>query len=586
MKSASPSKTKLGEVRLQGAPISRGIAIGRPFVFAVVEDDVPEFSIPKKEIEKEIKRYLKALNEAKKEVRKLQKRMEKEQVVEGSSILEAHLQMMQDSLMTTKVEQVIQEQQKNAEWALQTVIKEYQKKFLALSDPLFRERFKDVEDIYRRVLKFLLHSVRISLAEIPADSVVFASELSAADIAEANRPLANAIVAETVGPTSHTAIIAKARGIPLITSVGYHSINMVDVDCVIVDGQLGQVIFNPTPATRKMYEDLSAQLALDDEKLRKCAGLKAETFDGYEIRLSANIDFCDEAAQVAQFGGEGIGLFRSEYLYLDRSRFPTEEEQYEIYRKVTESMEGRPVVIRTFDIGGDKVMRNQPGAREVNPYLGCRAIRFLLRERDIFKQQLRAILRASAHGDIRILFPMLCALTELQEAKLLVEEVKEELRKEKIKFAKHVPIGSMIEVPSAAIISDLLAKECDFLSIGTNDLVQYSLAVDRGNQTLSELYTPTHPSVIRLIRMVVAEANHQGIPVTVCGEVASDPRFTSLLLGLGVRELSMASRYIPQIKEVVRRTSIVESSRLVEEVLKKSTAIEIQEFLEKNYEQA
>lgn len=585
MKSASPSKIKIEETRLQGAPISRGIAIGRPFVFAVVDDDVPDFSIPKKDIEKEIKRYFKALNEAKKEVRRLQKRMEKEQVVEGSSILEATLQMMQDSLMTTKVEQAILQQMKNAEWALQTVIKEYQKKFLALSDPLFRERFKDVEDIYRRVLKFLLHSVRISLAEIPPDSVVFAPELSAADIAEANRPLANAIVTEMVGPTSHTAIIAKARGIPLITNVAYHQINMEEVDCVIVDGQLGQVILNPTPATLKKYEDLCSQIALDDEKLKKCAGLKAETFDGYEIRLHANIDFAEEAQLVTQYGGEGVGLFRSEYLYLDRSRFPSEEEQFEIYKKIVESLNGKPVVIRTFDVGGDKVMRNSQSAREGNPYLGCRAIRFLLRERDIFKQQLRAILRASAYGEIRILFPMLCALTELQDAKRLVEEVKNELRKEKIKFSKNVPIGSMIEVPSAAIIADLLAKECDFLSIGTNDLVQYALAVDRGNQNLSELYTPTHPSVIRLIRMVVAEANHHRIPVTVCGEVASDPRFTALLLGLGVRELSMASRYIPHIKEIVRKTSIVESSRIAEEVLKKSTALEIQEYLERCYEE-
>lgn len=585
MKSASPSKILTGEIRLQGAPISRGIAIGKPFVFAVVEDDLPEFSIPEKEINKEIKRYFKALNEAKKEVRKLQKRMDKEQVVEGASILDAHLQMMQDSLLTTKVEQAIITNKKNAESSLQSVIKEYQKKFLAIHDPMFRERFKDIEDIYRRVLKFLLHSVRISLAELPPESVVFASELSAADIAEANRPLANALVTETVSPTSHTAIIAKARGIPLITGVSYHSINMEEVHCVIVDGQLGQVILNPTDATKKKYEDLTRQMVLDDQKLHLCASLKAETFDGYDIRLSANIDFPDEASLVTHYGGEGVGLFRTEYLYLDQSRFPTEEEQYETYKKVAESLNGKPVVIRTFDIGGDKVMRHQSGSREGNPYLGCRAIRFLLKEREIFKQQLRAIIRASVHGDVRILFPMLCALTELQEAKVIVEEVKAELRKQKVKMAKNILIGSMIEVPSAAIIADLLAKECDFLSIGTNDLVQYSLAVDRGNHTLSELYTPTHPSVIRLIRMVVAEANHQGIPVTVCGEVASDPRFTSLLLGLGVREFSVASRYIPQIKQAVRAASIVESSRLAEEVLKKTTAFEIQELLENHYEQ-
>lgn len=572
-------------MRLQGAPISRGIAIGKPFVFAVLDDDVPEFSIPKKDVESEIKRYLKALNEAKKEVRRLQKRMEKEQVVDGVSILEAHLQMMKDKLLTTNVEEEIRACRKNAEWALQKGIKEYQKKFNALSDPLFRERFKDIEYLYRRVLKFLLASVRISLAEIPSQSIVFATELSAADIAEAKRPLANAFITESGGPTSHAAIVAKARGIPSVTSVAYHDYNMEEVDLVIVDGRFGQVILNPTPSTLKKYEELGKQIAHDDEELRKSATLKAETYDGYEIQLFVNMDFADEASCVTHYGGEGIGLFRTEYLFLDQSRFPTEEEQYETYRSVVEQLDGKPAVIRTFDIGGDKMMRSHSTPREGNPYLGCRAIRFLLKEPKVFKDQLRAILRASAHGPVRILFPMLSALTELQEAKALVEECKEELRNERKKVAKKIPIGSMIEVPSAAIIADLLAKECDFLSIGTNDLVQYSLAVDRGNQSLSELYTPTHPSVIRLIRMVVAEANHQGIPVTVCGEVAADPRFTALLLGLGVREFSMSYRYIPIIKETIRKISIVEASRTAELVLRKSTASEIQECLEEQYEQ-
>lgn len=576
---------KLNEVRLKGTPISRGIAIGKPFHFLVEDDEPPEFTVPKKDIDREVKRYLKALEGARKEIRALQKRLEKEHVAEGAAILEAHLQIMKDSLMTTQVEQEIQCSSKNAESAFQKVIRAYRKKFLALSDPLFRERFKDVEDITRRVMSHLLRSVRISLADIPPDSIVFAKELAASDMAEANRPMASAIVTETGGLTSHAAIVAKARGIPYVTSIDFTGLEIENANCVIVDGCVGIVILNPRNETLARYQSLKDQLDSQHVHLSKTARLSAETYDGYSVKLSANIDIPDEIDAIHDYGGDGVGLFRTEYLFLDKSHFPTEEEQFQVYRDVAIAMKGKPLVIRAFDIGGDKVPQNQVRMMEENPFLGCRAIRFLLRDRDLFRAQLRAILRASSYGDIRIMFPMIASLGELLEVKQLLRETRKELQKEGVKMSRKLPIGSMIEVPSAAIIADLLAKECDFLSIGTNDLVQYSLAVDRGNHSLSELYTPSHPSVIRLIKMVVSEANHHGIPVCICGEVASDPRYTALLLGLGVCELSVATRYIPMVKNAIRNTSIVEASQLAEEVLQMPTADQIQKFLDSHYEE-
>jgi phosphotransferase system enzyme I (PtsI) len=333
------------------------------------------------------------------------------------------------------------------------------------------------------------------------------------------------------------------------------------------------------------YQLLRDQLNLHLQKLKQAGKLESETYDGYKILLSANIEMFSELDMLHQFGGSGVGLLRTESIFLTKENFPTEEEQYHVYRRFVEKMDGLPIVVRTFDLGGDKYLRNQQSMHEVNPFLGCRAIRFLLREKEIFKTQLRAILRASAHGDVSIMFPMVSTLSELLEAKDLLNESKQELINCGKAVSEHLPIGCMIEVPSAAIISDLLAKECDFLSIGTNDLVQYSLAVDRSNNALRNLYRPTHPSVIRLIRLVVSEANHQGIPVALCGEVAADPRFTPLLLGLGIHELSVASRYIPVVKHAIRNTSIVAASKLAEKALSLSSATEIEDLINREYRQ-
>jgi len=566
----------------KGAPICAGIAIGKPFFFTIQEDRVPEFTIAEKDLDGEVARYRRALRRAMRDVNRLKKQLESEGVDDGSAILETHLQLMQDPVFTERIGERIRETRRNAEFVFHIVVGEVEEKFKKLSDEFFRERFKDIVDISRRVMDHLRESVRVSLADIPHGSIVFASDLAPSDAAEAKVSAVAAFVTKSGGVTSHAAIMAKAKGIPYVASVDMGDFDVKSDAPVIVDGRTGDVIINPSEEVLEKYRAMQAEFTNHYAVLEGASRLPAETFDGIRVRLSANIENIDEVEQMHQFGGSGVGLFRSEFIFLAKESFPSEEEQFLIYRKLAEKMQGLPAVIRTFDVGGDKT-NGELIKKEVNPFLGCRAIRFMLKEKDIFKTQLRAILRASAFGDISIMFPMISGLPELLESKALIEEAKRELVAEGIPFGEKLPVGCMIEVPSAAIISDILAKEADFFSIGTNDLVQYSLAVDRGSQAVSPLYSPTHPSVIRLIRLVVTEANRHGIPVTVCGEVAADPRFTALLLGLGVHELSVAARYIPVIKNAVRNTSIVDATKLAEEALRLSTAYEIQDLLNEAY---
>lgn len=574
------------EICLKGVSICRGIAIGKPFFFTLKEEEIPEVTIAQHNVDGEVSRYIRAVSRSKKDVKKLQKKLRGEKIAEGVAILDTYLQMMQDPLLTTEIEREIRNTRKNAEFVFQSFISQCQKKFQSF-DPFFRERFKDIQDVSKRVMGYLRESDRITIGDIPADSIVFSRELSASEAAEANVSSISAFVTAYGGGTSHAAIVAKAKGIPYVTDVAYDRItSLIDLTLpVIVDGRTGDVIFNPDCETLETYRKLQSQLELQLTELSESKSLEAQTIDGYDVRLSANIDMVDELDTFHKYGGHGVGLFRSEYIFLSNDTFPTEEDQFVLYQRIVKKMNGLPIVIRTFDFGGDKLILKQPMSIDGNPFLGCRAIRYLLKERDIFKAQIRAILRASAFGEVSLMFPMISALTELIEAKDIVKEAREELRKRGEHTADKIKIGSMIEVPSAVIIADLLAKECDFLSIGTNDLVQYSLAVDRRNHSTSGFYASTDPSVVRMIKQVVCEANHHGIPVTVCGEIAADPRFTPLLLGLGVHELSVAARYIPVIKQAVRNTSIVDATFLAEKVLSLTNARDILDVLTQEYQQ-
>ena len=566
------------EVILKGCPICRGIAIGQ--VFFLYRDDftISETSILPAHTSNEIERYRQALLHSKQDIKRLQKQLEMESATEGSLILEAQLEMLQDPLLTTEIEQEIRKNRKNAEFVFQQALLKYQERFQSLDNLFFRERFKDLQDLARRVLSYLYENGNFSLCDVPLGSIVCAQELTASDAASARVGCVSAFVTEIGGATTHAAIVAKAKGIPYITGINLEFLKEQTGQEMIVDGRTGKLILNPSAKTLQEYEQLKVRVRHQFRTLKKVTKWPAQTYDGHSIRLCANLDMTHEIKLIHQLGGQGIGLFRSEYIFLPKNEIPTEEEQFQVYYHIVEQMKNLPVVIRTFDLGGDKTPLPYPFSAERNPFLGCRATRFFLREQELFKVQLRAILRASLYGDVRVLFPMISTLTELREAKRMIRETSEELN-----LPHRVRIGCMIEVPSAALVVDHFVKECDFLSIGTNDLTQYTLAVDRSDQTFNQLYDPIDPSIIRLIKLTVNEASKASIPVSICGEIASDPRFTALLLGLGIQELSVAPRYLPLIKSTVRSTSIVDAIHLAEKALELTSAQEVLELLVSDY---
>jgi len=568
------------QVTLRGFPICSGIAIATPYFFSIVDENIPEFSVPKEAVEAEVARYYRALKDSRRDLVALQKRLKAEGGSEAVDILHAHLEMMRDPIMTVNVEQEIRKKRKNTEYAFTSVMVEYERRFSKITDEFFQERLKDFQDISRRIICHLRCCKPMSLATIAKKSIVFAHELAPSHTAEANADYIEAFVTGSGSDTSHVAIMARARGIPFVSKVDFGLIDLHKVECVIVDGRTGDVVFNPSNETLDYYKKERKKRKVATRTLCKCSEFETQTIDGYKVHLSANLESFAELDQLQQYGGEGVGLFRSEYLFLARDAFPTEEEQYSVYKSIVEKVHGHPVIIRTFDIGGDKLGNFYPSRYERNPYLGCRAIRLMLKERTAFKAQVRAIVRASAFGEIGILFPMISGIEELREAKRVIAEIQDELTRQGVPFNVAMPIGCMIEVPSAAITADILIQECDFLSIGTNDLVQYALAVDRGNPSMSYLYNPAHPSILRMIKMVVQEGIRAQKPISLCGEIAADPRFTPLLLGLGIQELSLASPALPIIKDVIRHLSIVEATELADEALGLTTSQDIIELLD------
>lgn len=573
------------EIYLEGSALSKGIAIGRPFVLDTLDIEVPEIAIELELVECEVARYREALAFARHDVTKLKMTLEAEGIKEGASVLETHIQLTEDPMLNAEIEDEIGTLCKNAEFVLTKVLRRYAQKFRQLSDPFFQQRFEIVQDICKRVLGHLSRSTRNLLAEIPQDSIVFAQTITPSSAAEASNSQVAAFVTQFGGSMSHMAIVAKAKGIPYVANVDFAKFaTYPESKVVIVDGLLGRIILHPSEKTLAQYSLLRSQIKLRYEQLKSFSFTPSKTTDGVRVRLSANVEMSDNFALLQQHGAEGVGLFRSEYLVLGRGKFPSEDEQYEVYRSLVEHMTGLPVVIRAFDLGMDKVISSLPLIKEQNPALGARAIRFLLKEREIFATQIRAVLRASAFGDVRILFPMVSSITELREAKEVVYRAYDELIKEKIPVANTIKLGCMVEVPSAAMIADHLARECDFLSIGTNDLIQYALAIDRTQHAANALCTSTHPGVIRLVKVIVEQAQAERVSVSVCGEIASDPRIVPLLIGLGITELSVASRFLPLIKHVVRNTSKKNAEVIASEVLALKTAQEIQAYLVNYYE--
>lgn len=549
------------EVTLKGVPISPGVAIGHLFFLARDQENVFEFNISPSDTKREKERYLEALQRTRQDIKRLQMQLKAESAEEAILILDSQLQILQEPSFTKEVELEIENSQKNAEFVLQQAINRFKEHFKTLNDLFFAERFNDLNDLFQRIFSYLRNSEYFSLAEVPMNSIICADELNASDVAEAKAQRVITFVTVHGGATSHAAIVAKAKGIPYVTNLNMKEQQESIEGLVIIDGIKGEVIINPSDHTLERYEQIRKGMEKEIDTLSMVTRWPAQTVDGYTIRLLANVDSLNEAELVHQYGGEGVGLFRSEYMFLQRNEVPGEEEQYQIYRELVEKMNGLPVVIRTFDFGGDKILQNHSVPKK-NSFLGCRAKRFLFKEPEYFRSQVRAIWRASVHGNVSILFPMIATLAELMEAKSVVEEIKRTMG-----FNHFMRIGCMIEVPSACMIVDHLAKECDFLSIGTNDLVQYSLAVDRSDHQFIEYYEGVEAGIIRLIKIVVNAADQQRIPVTICGEIANDPRFTALFLGLGVQKLSVAPRFLPVIKNRIRQSSIVDAVRLAEKAL-------------------
>lgn len=578
------------EIVLRGLPISRGIGIGLPLFFSTTDDEVLEISISQNKIEDEVERYRQALQLSRQDVERLQQLSLNDGPPEIVNILGAHLEMLQDPLMTTVMEEKIRSICKNPEFVIVNVIDEYKKRFRSIKDGYFQERIRDIVDVSRRVLGHLRPVKSAQFSSIPSNSIVLAHDLVPSDTVEATASQIGAFVTASGGITSHAAIIARAKGIPYVAHVDIKLFKKFESKTVIVDGTQGIVIVNPSTETLKKYQSLKKGQLQNFRLMQNATHLKGETIDGYQVRIFANLEEIREIDFAMKHGASGIGLLRTEYLLLPNKRFPTEDEQTAIYKKMAERLKGRPLVVRIYDIGGDKKFDFDPASAdaqyfstigdEPNPALGCRAIRFLLRFPQLLDAQLRAVIRASQYGDVHLLIPMVSDISELRQVRARVAKLSAEMRKKKMKVARSIPIGCMIEVPSSALLCDALAKEADFLSVGTNDLVQYVLAADRNNILTSNIYSHAHPSILRLIRMIIASTSRFKKPLLLCGESAADPLMIPLFLGLGIREFSVSSRNIPMVKHIIRKWRILDACQLAEQALEYFCVDDLKRFLE------
>lgn len=564
---------------IHGTGASSGIVVGRAFLVDRSKVRLPQKAIADTEVESEIERFRNAIEQSKVQLLEIKNAILDEEVRKHAFILDVHLMILEDQMLIQETIDAIRIQKVNAEWALDTNVERLSKAFDAIEDPYLRERKNDIKYIAQRIFRNLVGHKHDDIAQIKGNVVVVAHDLSPADTIQLNLKNVRGFVTDMGGPVSHTAILSKSIGIPSVvgTEVGTSQINGGDE--LIVDGDAGVVIINPTEQVFKQYLARLAQRESIEKELLKFSKLPAETRDGYRVTVGANIELLDEIPSAKKRGAEGIGLYRTECLYLGRKDLPSEEEHYETYRKLGEAVFPHGVTIRTLDVGGDKFLNHDGPVQETNPAMGLRAIRLSIKEIDMFKTQLRGILRASIHGRFKILFPMISGLEEIQQAKALLFEVMEELRRDKIPFDDHIPVGAMIEIPSACMTADLLAKEVDFFSIGTNDLIQYTLAVDRVNEHVSYLYEPLHPAVIRCIREVVEAGHRANLQVAICGEMAGEPAYLWVLLGLGLDEISMNPRSIPRVKKILRMSSVEEARELLEELFRMTSGSEIEQYV-------
>lgn len=563
----------------KGIPASPGIVIGSAYVISLKALSVNRETIPAAKADAEVARFKIAVDRTRIEILATKEKIEREVGKAEADIFSAYILLLADPMFIGKAEEIIREQLINSEYALHMVLQNYAEFTNRISDSYLKERSRDIGSLTDKIIRNLESSGKKE-TKIPMDKyIIIANDLSPADTADMDKNNVLGFVTEMGGATSHTAIVARSMEIPAVVGVRDITSTTKTGDLVIIDGEKGIVVVNPNPKILILYKEERKKFILKLRMLKRFKKLEAITLDKHKVELSANIEFPEEIGAVIENNAEGIGLFRTEFIFINKSNLPGEEEQFEAYKTIAMKMNPKPVTIRTLDIGGDKFLPYFKIAPEQNPYLGLRAIRLSMANLNIFKLQIRAILRASAFGRVKVMFPMITNSEEIDEAIKIVDEVKAELKRKEVKFDEKIKIGAMIEVPAAAIMADEIAKKVDFFSIGTNDLIQYTVAADRGNETVSYLYDPLNPAVLRLIRMIANSAHKAGIRVSVCGEMAGAPHLAFLLIGLGIDELSVGPSSILATKKLVRNISFKDALEEAEFALKQDKASIISEHV-------
>jgi phosphoenolpyruvate-protein phosphotransferase (PTS system enzyme I) len=576
------------ETVIRGIAASRGIAYGQVFLYLQSELEVPRYQVDPTKRVPEIARFEQALVTTRQQIAAIQAQVRKNLSEEEALIFDAHQMVLEDQALISETIREFETTGLNIETCFNAVAQRYIQAFAEIDDEYLRERAADIKDVARRVLHVLLGQSAMNLSELVEKRVIVAHDVTPSEAAGIDRSAALGIVTDTGSRTSHAVIVARSMKIPAVVGVRDLTKRAQDGDWLIVDGYEGIVILHPTQATLFRYGKIQKEKSSFESRLLAANELPAETLDGVRVTLRANIEKADEVALVRQYRAEGVGLYRTEYLYLSSNHLPDEEHQYANYRAIVEGLAPAPVTIRTLDIGGDKPLPGNPEliGPEANPFLGFRAIRMCLENPELFKEQLRAILRASAHGKVEIMYPMIGCAEELEKANALLAEAKAELKARGQTFDEKLRVGTMIEIPSAALAADTLAPHCQFFSIGTNDLIQYLLAIDRGNNRIAHLYDPTHPAVLRVLKQVIDAARAHNLKVSVCGEMAGDPIYAPLLIGLGVDELSMTPPLLPAVKYLVRAIKFSEAQKLAADCLAQTdtrkTAAIVEAFYEKH----
>jgi phosphotransferase system enzyme I (PtsI) len=561
---------------IQGIGASHGIIIGKAYLVERLKVRLPQKRIGRGQVEEEVKRFLRAIQESQDQLGEIKEKILDPEVRKHSFILDVHSMILKDEMLLQDTVDTIRKREVNAEWALDVTLEKLDTAFKAIEDEYLRERRSDLHYVAARIFRNLLGKKHDDITKIKGKVIIVAHDLSPADTLQMNLEHVAGFITDIGGKVSHTAILSRSLGIPAVVGLEVATSLISGGDLLIINGETGEVVINPTEEVSRSFLERKRRIRPTGRELLKYASLPAETRDGVRVRLQANIEMVEEISSARMHGAEGIGLYRTEILYLNRKDLPTEEEHYQTYRNLVENIKPATATIRTLDIGGDKFLPDYSKNNELNPALGLRAIRFSLKEIEIFKTQLRGILRASVYGKLRILLPMISRVEEIRQTKAILEEVKKGLTKAQIPFNEEIKIGAMIEIPSASDIADILAREVDFFSIGTNDLIQYALAVDRINEHVSYLYESLHPAVLRIIRWVVKSGHEAGIPVAICGEMAAEPIYAVVLLGLGLDEFSMNPLAIPKVKKVLRMSKFEEARSLVEQLFQFSTASEIE----------